>query len=327
MQTYGRMKMIKKIARAAAFLLLLILILAAVSGIAVPEKIVPEAWMDARDVNALSILNEPEDSIDLLVLGDSESFTAVSPFRLWEKQRITSYVCGQSGQHIAEAYYMLKTALESQSPELVILETNEIFSFAGWVEESRLAAGEAKKYYFPVFLYHNRWKELCGVSEPLQIPADSRPYKGFEIRTGVRPYGDGPYMKETEESIPVAAFTAYYLKEMQALCESKGSRFLLLSIPSPRNWCCEKHNGVKACAEELGIPFLDLNGHAGEIGLDWQTDSYDDGDHLNLSGAEKVTDYLGKYLKKHYGCWEEPAASTADAWTAGLAEYKAAKKQ
>ncbi len=82
--------MIKKIARAAAFLLLLILILAAVSGIAVPEKIVPEAWMDARDVNALSILNEPEDSIDLLVLGDSESFTAVSPFRLWEKQRITS---------------------------------------------------------------------------------------------------------------------------------------------------------------------------------------------------------------------------------------------
>ena len=35
---------------------------------------------------------------------------------------------------------------------------------------------------------------------------------------------------------------------------------------------------------------------ADEIGIDYNTDTYDAGLHLNLSGAEKLSKYFGKYL-------------------------------
>ncbi len=46
------------------------------------------------------------------------------------------------------------------------------------------------------------------------------------------------------------------------------------------------------------INFLDLQK---EVGLDFQTDTYDGGLHLNLSGAEKLTRYFGEILRDEYG--------------------------
>ena len=37
-----------------------------------------------------------------------------------------------------------------------------------------------------------------------------------------------------------------------------------------------------------------------EIGIDFQTDTYDAGLHLNLSGAEKLTKYFGKLLSDEF---------------------------
>ena len=58
------------------------------------------------------------------------------------------------------------------------------------------------------------------------------------------------------------------------------------------------------------------------IGIDWQKDSYDGGDHLNLSGAEKVTDYLGKYLRDNYHFRENYSDETLRRWNAGMKKYQ-----
>ena len=73
------------------------------------------------------IQGEKEHTIDLLVVGDSESYTTVSPMQLWQEQGITAYVCGKPGQKIQESYYALKTAFKTQSPKMVLLETNVIY--------------------------------------------------------------------------------------------------------------------------------------------------------------------------------------------------------
>ena len=113
--------MLKKTKLLLGFTAVLTALLIVVSCFIQPERITDASWIDNRDRNALSVMNEPENSIDVLVLGDSESFTAISPYRLWQKQKITAYVCGQSGQQISEAYYLMKRAFQKQHPRLVIL--------------------------------------------------------------------------------------------------------------------------------------------------------------------------------------------------------------
>ena len=48
----------------------------------------------------------------------------------------------------------------------------------------------------------------------------------------------------------------------------------------------------------LYINFLELQE---ETGLDFMTDTYDAGLHLNLSGAEKITRYFGNVLREQEG--------------------------
>lgn len=60
------------------------------------------------------------------------------------------------------------------------------------------------------------------------------------------------------------------------------------------------HNGVNAYAEKTGILYLDLNLSDSELQMDWSRDSKEQGDHLNVYGAIKVSRYLGKYLKSNY---------------------------
>lgn len=71
-----------------------------------------------RNKSMVELENEPADTIDVLVIGDSESYTTVSPMEIWDKEGIPSYVGGQTGQKIQESYYMLKKHSKPRNPKL-----------------------------------------------------------------------------------------------------------------------------------------------------------------------------------------------------------------
>lgn len=240
---------------------------------------------------------EPDHTIDLLVIGDSECYTTVSPMDLWKDHGISAYLGGQSGQKIQESYYMLKTALETQKPKLVMMETNVLYRSADKPDALQDILYEAGQHYFPVFRYHDMWKTLLPGTK-----AGETDYKGYVPRTNVQPYtGNRSYMARTEEAVPVRGKTVrYYMDEILRICREEGIAFMLYSGPSPVNYNYKKHNGLAAYAKEQKIPYLDLNLKQKELGIDWQMDTVDKGDHLNLTGARKVTRYLGNYLKENY---------------------------
>lgn len=307
-----------KIVKKSVFILLLIGILSLASQICCDVYSKQKGMINNSDRNKsfAGIASEKKNTIDVLVLGDSESYTSVSPMKLWQDTGISAYICGQSGQKIQETYYMLKTALRTQSPKLVILETNTLFRQQEIIKEIQTSAIEMVSYYFPVFRYHDSWKLS------LKEKADSKEdYKGFSIREAVDSYDGGEYMKETDAKEEISSFVQMYMEKIRKLCKKKGINLLLVSVPSPVNYNYQKHNAIADYAGEKGIPYLDLNLKK-ELGIDWKVDSMDKGDHLNLSGAHKVTEYLGNYLKESYKLADHRTEQAYQEWNIVATFYK-----
>ena len=59
------------------------------------------------------------------------------------------------------------------------------------------------------------------------------------------------------------------------------------------------YNTASDIAAEYEIPFLNCNLLNGEIGIDWSVDNAD-GSHLNYSGNQKFSKYIGQYLVNNY---------------------------
>ena len=65
----------------------------------------------------------------------------------------------------------------------------------------------------------------------------------------------------------------------------------------------------------------DRNYDPQELGIDWKNDTLDKGDHLNLSGAHKVTDYMTMYLQEHYMLPDHRGDEKFTSWDTMASQY------
>ena len=313
------MKIVKRL---ILFFLILAILLAGCSAWIHAEAVKLADFIPGRSRPFASIAAERKDGIDVIVLGDSESYTSVSPMQLWKEQGLSSYVCGQPGQKIQETYFMLKTALQSQSPKVVLMETNLMFRDPGPVKNIQSSFAETARYHFPLLRFHNLWKLMFDGKKPGEAV-----YKGFSIRSSVDPFDSGDYMKETEEVQEMPQAVTFYMEEIMELCRRSGAELFLVSAPSPKNYSYRKHNAIENSAKEKGLTYVDLNLKIKELGITWQKDSYDKGDHLNLYGAQKVTRWLGTYLKQNYELTDHRNDPAYEDWNELSKKYEEAVKK
>lgn len=313
------MKIVKRL---ILFFLILAILLAGCSAWIHAEAVKLADFIPGRSRPFASIAAERKEGIDVIVLGDSESYTSVSPMQLWKEQGLSSYVCGQPGQKIQETFFMLKTALQSQSPKVVLMETNLMFRDPGPVKNIQSSFAETARYHFPLLRFHNLWKLMFDGKKPGEAV-----YKGFSIRSSVDPFDSGDYMKETEEVQEMPQAVTFYMEEIMELCRRSGAKLLLVSAPSPKNYSYRKHNAIENYAKEKGLTYVDLNLKIKELGITWQKDSYDKGDHLNLYGAQKVTRWLGTYLKQNYELPDHRNDPAYEDWNELSKKYEEAVKK
>lgn len=275
----------------AAFLAGLLAILFLLSFVVNPKNNSAEAGM--KDPTAVGFLGEPANSIDVLVLGDSESYSSIIPTQMWQQQGITSYVCGSHAQRLSYSEELMKQAFACQSPKIVILETNALYRKISFAYSLRQSLEE----FMPVFRYHNRWKTLTLRDFDFTVNYNHMEVnKGYWYRTNVKGASTSKYMKPSDKAEQVRAKNRRYVERIAQFCADHDAQLILLSTPSTKNWNAKRHNGVSALAEELGVEYVDLNMLREQVPIDWQTDSKDKGDHLNYNGAQKVTTYLGNFL-------------------------------
>lgn len=286
----------------------------------------------------------------VLFVGDCEVYESFVPAVLWEEYGITSYVRGSAQQLIWQSYYLLEEMLKYETPEVVVFNVlsmkygepqNEAYNRMTldgmrW-SKSKVDAINASKtkeetfasYMFTLLRYHSRWKELTAEDVKYMFSRERVAHNGYMIQTGVKPMESEREGDELiDYTLPKTSFE--YLDKMRELCDEKGIELVL--IKSPTNtwkywWYDEWDEQIRDYAEKYGLDYYNFIDNE-DIGIDWSTDTYDGGVHLNVFGAEKMTSYFGQILAEKYGVESlKSDSSTADAWSQKLAEYEAAKKK
>ena len=306
---------IKDVFKSFIFLLILVLIIKGLSYVFVPKD--NRVNFGMRQVSANGILGEKENTIDVLVIGDSETYSAISPLEMYNEHGFTSYVCGTPAQRLYDSYNFLIKAMDKQKPKVVVLETNAIYRATSVYEF--LIANVVK--LFPFFDYHDRWKQLSFRDLDASINYTyTDPNKGFKINSNVVPEKNWNYMQDIHEVSEIPESNLKYLKEIRKICNDNDKKLVFLSTPSIKNWNYAKYEGIKEYATLNQIDYYDINIDKFDL-VDWMRDTPDKGDHVNLRGAKKVTKYVGNILSDNYNLPDHRGDKNYESWDKDYKEY------
>lgn len=297
---------------------------------------------------------EQVDDYDVLFFGNSHIADAIYPMELWDEYGITSYNLASSGNEIATSYWSMRNALDYCTPKLVVIDTylawsnqkvgktglahgsldvyplsltkihavNDLFDDPEAISsDGKMIYQEKYEFLWTVGKYHSRWNELT----KQDFSIDYYPGKGGIINSNV------DYVKRANSQISESQKTEYdsigmeYLRMMIEECQSRKIDVLLVAIPynaSENNQKCL--NKINDIAQEYGLNYINYN--TGDSVVDFNTDLFDKGVHLNASGARKVTQNLGQFIQDTYHISNRKDNSDYEDWFFDYDEYTEYKR-
>lgn len=258
---------------------------------------------------------------EVIFVGDCEVYENFSPITLYEEYGITSYIRGSAQQLAWQSYYLLEDTLRYEKPKVVVfnvlaLKYDEPQSEAynrmtidgmkwssskiGAIQASMTDRESMLDYIFPILRYHSRWSDLSSDDIKYMFHKDKVAHNGYYMRVDVRPAEGFPEPDKLAD-YTLGSNAMYYLDKMRMLCEENDIEFVLVKSPSLfPHWYDEWDEQIVDYAEKYGLDYFNYEKLAEEIGIDYNTDTYDAGLHMNLAGAEKLSRYFGAYLKENY---------------------------
>lgn len=310
------MKKTKKIITIAAIFIAAVFILSMVQCLVVPKYMsgVLEGGMVAE-------YYEETTDHDVLFIGDCEVYENFSPVTLWEDYGITSYIRGSAQQLIWHSYYLLEETFRYEQPDVVVFNVlsmkyaepqneayNRMMLDGMKLSSSKLKAIKASmmeeetfiSYLFPLLRYHSRITELTAEDFRYMFRRDKITHNGYLMRTDVKAMTQLP-MPAPLADPTIAASNFDYLDKMRELCEENGAELILIKSSSLYpHWYDEWDAQIVDYAEKNDLRYINYIPMMDQLGIDMQTDTYDGGLHLNLSGAEKLSREFGRMLSEEY---------------------------
>ncbi|MCH5265209.1 MAG: SGNH/GDSL hydrolase family protein [Lachnospiraceae bacterium] len=202
------------------------------------------------------------------------------------------------------------------------------------IQSSRCEGEKMLDYIFPLLRYHSRILDLS--KEDLEYFWSRRKstHNGYYMRIDVLPVSesdvadpswllgeeeeteeiDDPWadiagaeeesepVTEREQGEPFGHLPMEYLDRIRELCAENKIQLVLMKAPSLAPvWYESDEEQVVEYAKNYQLPYINFYEHLDETGIDYETDTYDGGLHMNLSGADKLSEYLGRVLAEEYG--------------------------
>ena len=299
----------------------IVIILVIVLGL-LTRLVMPKYSQDVVEGNMIAEFYEEKMDHDVIFIGDCEVYENFSPAVLWQEYGINSYIRGSAEQLMWQSYYLLEETLKYEKPDVVVfnvlaMEFNEpqmesynrmtldgmkwSMSKVNDIKASMMEDESFIEYVFPILRYHSRITDLCADDFKYMFKRPQVSYNGYYMRVDVLPVENLP----TPRPMMDYQFgdNAYkYLDMMTELCKNEGVELVLIKAPSVYPyWYPQWDEQIAKYAQENGLDYYNFLNVTDDIGIDYNTDTYDAGLHLNLSGAEKLSRYFGEILSSKYG--------------------------
>lgn len=293
----------------------LILILAALTRLFMPKYM-----GEVKEGALIGEYYDEEKDFDVVFVGDCEVYENFVPLVLWEEHGINSYIRGSAQQLIWQSYYLTEETLKYEKPDVVVFNVlsmkynepqKEAYnrmtidgmrwspSKVGAIKASMFESESFIEYVFPILRFHSRWNELEREDFKYFFGNEKVGDNGYYMQLGVVPvdYIPEPKILGTYE---FGDTSWEYLNKIKDICAENDVELVLIKAPSLYpEWYPEWDEQIVDFAEENDLKYVNFLECTDEIGLDFSTDTYDAGLHLNLSGAEKLTSYFGDYLAEN----------------------------
>lgn len=275
------------------------------------------SWKDTAGnyTSSMEVFYDLDDNmVDVLFLGSSHCYCSVIPAQLWEDYGMASFNMAISGQDLAGSYYNLKEALKTQDLKVVCVDLYGC-TFHGYLIEGNLYRNTLSRKLTPTYfeavnsmvetdnksdfylrwpIIHTRYKELKKQDFVEERPAYLGYASGF-VTNGV--------VKEEYayvEPKPFGEEEQEWLLKIIELAQENDVELVFFLAPYQASLEAQEYYAyAKEMIAEYDIPVLDMVELSEAMGINWGRDFIDYG-HTNHFGAQKVTDYLGKFLKVNY---------------------------
>ncbi len=265
--------------------------------------------------------DDPTDH-NVVFIGDCELYENISPVYLWENFGINSYIRGSAQQLIWQSYYLAEDTLKREHPDVIVFNVlsmkynepqNEAYnrmSIDGmkWssskvnnIKASMTEEEHFIDYVFPLLRYHRRWSDLSSEDFKYLFHRDKVSFNGYYMRVDVKPAEDVPEGKPLPDyQFGDNAYT--YLDKLTKLCKDNDVKLVFVKAPTLYPYWYEQWDKqIEDYAKANDLTYINFLNLQDEMGLDWSKDTYDGGLHLNLAGAEKMSEVFGKILVEDFG--------------------------
>lgn len=275
---------------------------------------------------------EPKDSLNMVTIGASETYTAIAPGLLWKEFGFTSYNYSVAGSPISIVKSQVKEILANQDPKVIVIEINGTLQDDEYqINEKRLRKyidnipwsvnkintikeivpeDQQTEYFIPFLKYHSNWQslDLCIANFYLQsrmmLEGSSR-LKGFQTISGAEETKSKVIdVKDDTSVLPLSEKAEYYLRDLLQYLKDEGiDNVLFMRTPhriTKKSYpFYQRANEAEKIIKEYGFPYVNFETQKDEIGLSMMDDFYNN-HHLNLYGQKKFTNYFGNYMVEHY---------------------------
>ena len=260
---------------------------------------------------------EPEDSIDVLFLGNCHSYSTFIPSLVQAETGLTGYVLGASTQDAPMTYYYLREALKHQSPSYVVLETFPLTIYESYVTtESIEAYGPLNfallpfnldriryawdytdgdgwfAYCLDLLQFHDRWEDVQSLHRSVTSQDN-----GYSIYWNREPLSNPEEILElvqTDRLLALDPRGEEYLYRIIDLVEEAGAQLILVTVPytSMGENEAARHNTIAQIAQEEDIPYYNLTEQDTLEELQFRRGDMIDINHVNRSGGTLITEFL-----------------------------------